>query len=110
MRQIAIAAIAATLIQPPLYALLLGLAWLQFGYSVHTSVSQVMFIVVEVIVLALAHVMLLGVPTFLVLKRMRKLNVVALGGVGFVIGALPTALLTFPHHDLTGFTWGENWH
>jgi hypothetical protein len=48
------------------------------------------------LVIAGAHVVVLGLPTYLVLRRLRALRWWSLIGSGFVLGAIPFALYVWP--------------
>jgi len=52
--------------------------------------------------IALAHVVLLGLPAVLVLRRMRRYRIVPIAIAGALVGALPYAIFSFPTNDVAG--------
>ena len=52
--------------------------------------------------IALAHVVLLGLPAVLVLRRMRRYRIVPIAIAGALMGALPYAIYSFPVSDVAG--------
>lgn len=62
-----------------------------------------------VLLIAFAHVLLLGLPAVLLMARARAITWAATVLVGFLIGALPTALWSFPlwriERGLTASDW-----
>jgi hypothetical protein len=49
-----------------------------------------------VLILSALHVVFLALPVFVILRRLRKLNAIAIGVSGFLIGLIPFATFTFP--------------
>jgi hypothetical protein len=52
--------------------------------------------------IALAHVVLLGVPVALVLRRIGRWGVLPMGIAGLLVGALPYGIFSFPRGDKAG--------
>ena len=99
-----IAALAAVLVQP-----LVLLARLAPDYLASPGqLYGIGFMLVAVMVVAAAVVLFLGIPTFLMLQRFRRLNWVSLAIAGAVLGGLPSAI-AWPAHS-EGYSAGQNWH
>lgn len=62
----------------------------------------------SVVVVAAAAVLLLGIPTFLLLRKFAYLNWTSLSIAGLLLGMLPAAL-SWPR-TLEGYSSGQNWH
>jgi len=99
-----LAAVAAVLVQP-----LVFVARLAPDYIVSPGpLYGIGFALVAVVVVAAAAVLLLGVPTFLVLRRFHRLSWVSLAIAGVMLGALP-AVFSWPR-VLEGYSAGQSWH
>jgi hypothetical protein len=99
-----ISAIAAVVVQPLLLLLRILPDYLSSPQS-HYGIGFVLFAVVAV---SAALVLLLGVPAFLALRKLRRDSWRSLGMVGFVLGAL-SAASSWPSR-LDGYSAGQNWH
>jgi hypothetical protein len=100
-----IASIAAVAVQPLVFAGRIApdyFASLQPFYGVG-------FVLLSVVVVAAAVVLILGIPTFLLLRKFQRMGWTSLAIAGFVLGALPIAALSCPHR-LEGYSSGGNWH
>ena len=63
------------------------------------------------LVVAAAFVFVVGIPLFLVLKRMGRLGWRSILPAGFLAAAIPFAGIGFPLlRDSSGFSYGANWH
>lgn len=99
-----LAALAAVVIQPLFFLLLLAPDYLSSSQPLY----GIQLALLGVVVVAAAAVLVLGVPVFLLLRRYRRDSWVSLATAGFVLGALP-AIFSWPSH-LEGFSAGQNWH
>ncbi len=98
------ASIAAVAVQPlVLYARLVPALFAPSG-----PWAGVGLVVVVVCVIAAAVVLVLGVPAFLLLRRLRRDSWNSLAFTGFVLGTLAAAV-SWPRH-LEGYSAGSNWH
>src|SRR5512134_3425671 len=119
MKAIVTASFAAILVQPPVFALvmtaLLVISLLGGATTGDGDVQEMLVALAQmsifVIVVAAIFVAVLGVPLFLVLKRVGGLNWRSILLAGFLAAAIPYALFAFPLWiDSSGFSYGENWH
>ncbi|AZP10810.1 hypothetical protein [Undibacterium parvum] len=99
-----ISAIAAVAAQPMLLLLRMLPDYLSSPQS-HYGIGFVLFAVVAV---SATLVLVLGVPAFLALRKLRRDSWRSLGIVGFVLGAL-SAATSWPSR-LDGYSAGQNWH
>ena len=99
------ASIAAVVVQPLVFIVRNMLDHLSLMPSLHVSG----FILVSVIVVAAAVVLILGIPTFLALRKFQRDGWVSLAFTGFVLGALPVIVFSWPRY-LEGYSAGQNWH
>lgn len=67
------------------------------------------FFFLSIIVVAAAVVLILGIPTFLLLRKFQSTGWTSLAIAGFLLGALPVAALSWPR-SLEGYSSGQNWH
>ena len=100
-----IASLAAVLIQPLVYAVRIAPAY----FASPTPLYGAGPAFVSIVIAAAAVVLVLGVPTFFLLRRLRLAGVVSLAISGFVLGAMTAAVPGWPRY-LEGFSAGENWH
>jgi hypothetical protein len=105
MREVWIASIAAVAVQPLVFLLRLLPVFL---YS-STPIYGLGFVVIAVVVVSAAFVLVLGIPMFLFLRRRRGEGWVSLSIAGFLAGAVPFALLSWPR-AMSGYSSGSNWH
>jgi hypothetical protein len=105
MREIWLASIAAVIVQP----LVLVARFLPELLDPSTPIYGLGFVVVATIVVSAAFVLVLGIPAFLLLRRKRRDGWLSLSLTGFLVGALPFALLSWPK-EMPGYTSGGNWH
>ena len=99
-----VAAIAAVVVQP----LVLFARFVPALLSSSEPMYGVGLFLVAVCVVAAAVVLVLGVPAFLLLRRLQRESWISLALTGVVLGALPIAL-SWPRH-LDGYSAGSNWH
>ncbi len=89
--------VVATLMPALLFA-----AWFLYaesrGLGVHDSYvsSRTVNLTVLCVLISAAHVVFLGIPAYLVLRRLHALRWWSIIGCGFVLGAVPYALLASP--------------
>jgi hypothetical protein len=82
------------------------LLWLSGG-----DLHGVLFAAIPISLVCLAHILVLGVPTFLFLRRIGRLTWAPLSLSGFVAGFVPIGLATLPYPGrYPGFSSGGNWH
>lgn len=118
MKAMAAAALAAVLIQPLVLGLQLGvLLAIRLSRGAVSSAPEHQpfwgFLPISLYVVAIAAVFVacVGIPLFLVLKRLNKLGWASISLLGFLAAAIPYALLSFPlWQDISGLTYGANWH
>lgn len=107
MGKIAIAASAAIVVQP---LLLIAVNW---AYSVYygASIPPQAFATLGIwaLIVASVFVLLLGIPIFLLLKHGGRANWIELGFAGFLAGAAPLGIITWPLR-WPGYSSGGNWH
>jgi hypothetical protein len=101
-----IAGMAAALVQPLVQAVL------QAGYLFGVqSFAGTQLILLFVFGVAAVGVFLLGVPAFLLLRRMGRLGWRSVSIAGMLLGALPLAVFAWPGHEAEGaLSAGQNWH
>ncbi|HSX63980.1 MAG TPA: hypothetical protein VLF15_04585, partial [Pseudoxanthomonas sp.] len=83
MRALLSATLAASLVLP-LLAILAGLIW--------GETQTGMFLALAVAIVAVPHVLLLGLPIFLLLRRQHWTGAGTMAGAGFLAGMLPLGL------------------
>lgn len=99
-----IASIAAVAVQPLVFAGRIAPDYLASSQPLY----GVGFVLLSVVVVAAAVVLILGIPTFLMLRKFQREGWASLAIAGFVLGALPVAI-SWPRR-LEGFSSGQNWH
>lgn len=99
-----LSAIAAVAVQP----LVLLLRLLPDYLSSPQPLYGVGFVLMAVVVVGAAVVLVLGVPSFLALRRFRREGWGSLAAVGAILGAVP-AVFSWPR-PLEGYSAGQNWH
>ncbi len=100
MKALLPAALAAIVIQLPLFALL-NLPPLLIGGD-GIAGSDIAFYTAAVLIVATATVLLVGLPVFALLRRLGKVSMPSSALAGLAIGALPILLLGWPLHGLYG--------
>ncbi|MBC3874663.1 hypothetical protein [Undibacterium flavidum] len=99
-----IAALAAVLIQP-----LVLIARLAPEYLASPQpLDGTWFMLNAVLIVATPVVLILGMPTFLILRKMSKDSWLSMASAGFILGALPIAV--FWPSELKGYSAAQNWH
>jgi hypothetical protein len=87
-------------------ALVAGLSFIVLGASPRLALRLAAF----ALLLALAHVILLGIPAVLLLQRLHRISWVSSVLAGLMIGALPTAVWAWPlRHAERGVT-ASDWN
>src|SRR5690242_10553304 len=99
-----IASIAAVAVQPLVFAGRIAPDYLASPQPLY----GVGFFLLSVLVVAAAVVLVLGIPTFFMLRKFQREGWASLAIAGFVLGALPLVFF-WPSH-LEGFSSGQNWH
>lgn len=99
------ASIAAVAVQPLVFMVRIAPDY----YSSTQPLHGLGFVLLSVIAVAAAVVLILGIPTFLLLRRFNRLDRASLAVAGFMLGALPVAVLSYPRR-LEGYSSGHNWH
>jgi hypothetical protein len=99
-----IAALAAVLIQPIVMLLRLVPDYLASPQPLY----GIGFMMVAVLAVASAAVLILGIPTFLVLRKFGKDGWLSMASAGFILGALPN--IFFWPKQMEGYSAGHNWH
>lgn len=67
------------------------------------------FLLLCVVIVAALAVVVLGIPTFFLFRHFGIANSRALGAAGFLFGALPIAVLSWPSSH-AGYSSSGNWH
>jgi hypothetical protein len=99
-----IAAIAAVLVQPLVFAARIAPDYLYSSQPLYGFG----FIILSVVVVAAAIMLIFGIPTFLILNKYKRESWLTLAIIGFVLGGLPVSF-SWPSR-LEGFSSGQNWH
>lgn len=121
MKAIVAASLAAILVQPAVFAILMAVLFaidLLGGSTMNDGDAQRIFVALAqlsffVILVAAVFVAVLGVPLFLALKRMGRLGWRSILLAGLLAAAVPYAIFAFPPWpDSTGVrvSYGEKWH
>lgn len=71
--------------------------------------SGIFFIAMAAWVVGLAHILMLGLPAFILLLRYKRVSLLSLSLTGFVAGALSSGVISFPRR-LEGYSSGQDWH
>ncbi len=109
MRAIGLSTIAAVVIQPVVFWAWFLLPALFYGAAV--TIKDIFAMAFYVIVVAFAFVVVLGVPLFLVLRYFNRANWLHLCVSGFLAGAIPLAVYSWPSSSrFNGYSSGGNWH
>ncbi|MTW14490.1 hypothetical protein GM658_28135 [Pseudoduganella eburnea] len=98
------AALAAIAVQPFLFALRLVPVFLASPDPLY----GIGLMLVAVVGVSAAAVLVLGIPAFLLLRKLDCVGWMSVGTAGLVSGALPVALM-WPK-KLQGYSSGQNWH
>ncbi len=106
MKAIVFATIAAIVVQPFVLFALFILPALLFGGQV--SSNEIFGIPLFAGLVAAPIVVVVGIPAFLLLRHFNCLSWWSLGGVGFIIAALPIAI--YGWSDYAGYSSGGNWY
>jgi hypothetical protein len=102
--RIAIASLAAVAVQPLVFFVRIAPDY----FAAPAPMYGVGVVVMGIVVVGAAVVMLLGIPTYLILRKAGRTNWPTIAFAGASLGALPTALF-WPRH-LEGYSSGQNWH
>lgn len=102
--RIFMAFIAAVAVQ----SLVLLLRIAPYFFAAPTELYGLAEFLVAVMMVAAVAILLLGIPTFLLLRKFGLVNWTSLGIAGLCLGMLPAAL-SWPRR-LAGYSAGQNWH
>jgi len=97
MKAIVYSAISAIIIQPFFFFACVGVAWLMSGESL--MMPFMLVVAMAVAMVAAVFVLMLGVPSFLVLRFFNRASVPWLSSVGFLLPAVPLAVMLWPGND-----------
>ena len=102
MRALLSGTLAASLVLP-LLAMLAGLIW--------GEAQTGMFLALAVAIVVVPHVLLLGLPIFLLLRRLHRVGAGTMAGAGFLAGMLPLGLYSWPYWTrYPGHSATRDWH
>ncbi|MFZ6798289.1 hypothetical protein [Undibacterium sp. Di24W] len=99
-----IAALAAVLIQPIVMLLRLAPDYL----ASPQPLNGIGLMIVAILAVASAAVLILGIPTFLALRKLGKDSWLSMASAGLILGALPNVF--FWPRQMEGYSAGHNWH
>jgi hypothetical protein len=99
-----LSALAAVVVQPLVFLLRIAPDYIASPQPLY----GIGFVLLAILAVAAAVVLLLGIPTFLALRKLHRDGWNSLAVAGLLLGALPVAL-SWPGH-LEGFSAGQNWH
>jgi hypothetical protein len=103
--RIFIALVSASLAAPALYGIYIYFYLAALG----SRASGLEFVLAIAWLVCMAHLVLLGLPIFLVLRRRDRLTWATVPALGFLAGSLPLGVLAYPSY-LPGYSSGANWH
>jgi hypothetical protein len=99
-----IASIAAVIVQPFVFA-----ARLMPDFIAATGhLNGLGFVLLSAVAVATLAILILGLPTFVLLRKFQRDSWTSVATAGIVLGAMPAAVL-WPRH-LEGYSAGQNWH
>lgn len=113
MKPFLIAAFPTILMQPVIFCIWYLGPSLILGKTGFSSVVKMFSsdLVIYILVVAAILLLIIGLPIFLILIKINKLNVKNIMLTGFLIGALPIIFLSYPlDNSGNGFSYGGNWH
>jgi hypothetical protein len=108
MKRTLFSSISALSVQPFVFAAWFLLPVLASGESL--SSREIAQTLAYVIIFAAAHLTLLGIPTFFVLRRVGLIQLLPVAVAGSLIGASVLAILGFPGWSSGAHSSGGNWH
>lgn len=106
------ATVAAVLVQPLVFVAWIFLPWLVEGASfTFKDLAEVLALSGYVWLFATCHVLFLGIPLFLILRRIDSATGPFVSATGFIAGAIPNAIYSWPlWGNSSGFSSGGTWH
>lgn len=112
MSELIKAAVAAVLVQPLVLVVWIFLPALAEGsHFSFTDIADVMALSGYVWLFATGFVLVLGIPLFLILRRLDCATWPLVSAAGFTAGAIPAAIYSWPLWSSSkGFSSGGNWH
>jgi hypothetical protein len=108
MIPVAVASLAAIAIQPLVLGIWLGVPMYLSGESV--PAREVIGMAGLVTMVAAGFVLVIGIPSFLILRHLNRATAISLGTMGFLVAALPFAALGWPGNSFPGSSSGGGWH
>jgi hypothetical protein len=112
MRALVASTLAAIAVQPLLFAIWFVLPVILGDGSLSThDMTQLMQLGYIVLLVAAAFVIVLGVPTFFLLRRLDRGQLGVVAVCGLLISALPVAILDWPlRTSCAGCSYSATWH
>ena len=98
------ASIVAVIVQPIFFMVRLAPDY----FSSPQPINGLGFVLISVIIVSAAAVLILGIPAFLILKKLQREGWLTLSVTGFVLGALTLAFSWPKQHE--GYSAGMSWH
>ncbi|WP_028101943.1 hypothetical protein [Pseudoduganella violaceinigra] len=98
--------LSAVAVQPLVLALRIAPSY--FSSPVPMGIGEISFIYFLVVFVSAPVVLVLGIPTFLLLRRSARLGWLSVGLTGFMLGGFLAAL--FWPHALSSDSASQNWH
>lgn len=111
MKAIIFAALSAIAVQPIVFCIWLFAPGIVRGNATIKVLGEIASASYLVLIVAAVFVFMLGIPIFLILRRLNKVNAISMNCSGFLVGAIPMLILAFPiDNPGSGFSYGGNWH
>lgn len=107
MKRILLACFCALAIQPLLFACWSALPAVLSGETV--PVADVLKLSAAVVLVAVAHLLLLGLPSFWALSKAGKATTINVALIGFAIGGVGIAFFAWPTSS-SGSSYSASWH
>ncbi|MFZ6749353.1 hypothetical protein [Undibacterium sp. Ren11W] len=108
MKAIVLASIAAIFVQPLCFLVVFFVPTLFNGADILSMDVLRMSLFASVI--ATPFVILVGIPSLLILRRLNRLSSFIFAVIGFVVSSAAVALLGWPGFTYSGYSSGGNWH
>lgn len=108
MKAIFFAAISAIAVQPIAFFVLFLAPSLLAG--AHLNGSDLFDLPIFVAIIAVPFVVLIGVPSFLILRHLHRVSWLTLTATGVLGAALPSAIFSWPVGRYSGYSSGGTWH
>ena len=108
MKAIIFATISAVVVQPIAFFALFLAPSLLAGASL--TRSDLFGLPMFAAIIAIPFIVLIGIPSFLILRRLHRLSWLSLAATGIFGAALPLAIFGWPANRYSGYSSGGNWH